>query len=353
MIRITALTSGKTVPSARFRVRQHIAPLRSKGIHIREYTPAIDKYAPPPPFLTVSNPMGLTLGKAFWKCIKTSVRFPGAIGSWKGDLTWLEREMHPGFLTFEPFLKHPVILDVDDAIWLAKPFGWRATRKIAKIADVVLAGNRHIADWFSSVAEDVRIVPTAIDTDRIRPRNFQDFKRSDRPFIIGWTGTSSNYEALYQIEMVLAKFLKNHTAELWVMADQPPGFSQLRSDRVRFVKWDPNGEITILGQMDVGLMPLPSDRWSLGKCSFKMLQYMAAGLPVVVSPVGMNNEVLAMGDIGFSAVTHDDWYDALSCLYDDAKCAYDYGVNGRMIVENHFSRRVISTILADIFKEFS
>lgn len=84
-----------------------------------------------------------------------------------------------------------------------------------------------------------------------------------------------------------------------------------------------------------------------------MLQYMAAGLPVVVSPVGMNDEVLAMGDIGFSAVTHDDWYDALSGLYDDAKLAYGYGVNGRLIVENHFSRRVISTILADIFKELS
>ncbi|MCD6294647.1 MAG: group 1 glycosyl transferase, partial [Deltaproteobacteria bacterium] len=165
MIRITALTSGENVPSARFRVRQHIVPLRSRGIHIREYAPTIDKYAPLPPFLTFSNPTGLTLGKAVWKCIKTSLRLPGTIGSWKGDLTWLEREIHPGLLTFEPFLKHPVILDVDDAIWLTKPFGRSATSRIAKIADVVLAGNQYIADWFSSYAEDVRIVPTAIDTD--------------------------------------------------------------------------------------------------------------------------------------------------------------------------------------------
>ncbi|MCD6294873.1 MAG: glycosyltransferase family 4 protein, partial [Deltaproteobacteria bacterium] len=191
------------------------------------------------------------------------------------------------------------------------------------------------------------------DTDRIRPRNSQDFERSHRPFVIGWTGTSSNYPALYQIEKVLEEFLKNHAAELWVMADQPPRFSELRSDRVRYVKWNPNREITILGRMDVGLMPLPSDPWSLGKCSFKMLQYMAAGLPVVVSPVGMNVEVLAMGNIGFSAVTHDDWYGALSCLYDDSELAYAYGVSGRLIVEKHFSLGVISRILAGIFKELS
>jgi glycosyltransferase involved in cell wall biosynthesis len=353
MIKVTALTSGKHVPSARFRVRQHIEPLRNRGIRIREVIPAIEKYAPPPPCLAFSNPVGLTLGRAVWKCIKTSTTFPGAIGSWKGDLTWLEREMHPGFLSFEPFLKHPIVLDVDDAIWLNKPFGWRATRKIAEIADVVLAGNHHIADWFNACAEDVRIVPTAVDTDRIRPKKIHEFEHSCRPFVIGWIGTSGNYKSLYPIENVLGKFLKNHTAELWVMADQPPRFSELRSDKVRYIKWDPTKEVTFLKRMDVGLMPLTSDPWSLGKCSFKMLQYMAAGLPVVVSPIGMNREVLAMGDIGFSAVTQKDWYEALSCLYADFEFAHGFGTNGRLLAENHFSRHVISAVLEGIFKEFS
>ncbi len=105
--------------------------------------------------------------------------------------------------------------------------------------------------------------------------------------------------------------------------------------------------------MDVGLMPLPSDSWSLGKCSFKMLQYMAAGLPVVVSPVGMNVEVLSMGDIGFPAVTQDDWFEALSSLYHDPSLAHRYGAMGRLIVEKHFSRSLVSTILAGIFQELS
>ncbi len=353
MIKVAALTSGKNVPSARFRVRQHIVPLRRRGIHVREYIPGIDKYAPPPPFLSFSNPTGLTLIRAAWKCAKILARLPGTMGSWKAEITWLEREMHPGYLTLEPLLKHPIVFDVDDAIWLTAPFGRLAAVRNAKIADVILAGNKHIADWFTAYSKDVRIVPTAVDTDRIRPENIQDLKHSNSRFVIGWTGTSSNFNSLYQIEKALAEFLKNHAAELLVIADRPPRFSGIKSDRVRYVKWDPDTEIGMLGRMDVGLMPLPSDKWSLGKCSFKMLQYMAAGLPVVVSPVGMNVEVLAMGDIGFSAETHDDWYGALSCLYHDSGLAHRYGANGRLVVEKHFSRSVISAILEDIFKEFS
>jgi len=352
MIKVAALTSGGNVPSARFRVRQHIVPLKSRGIHVREYIPVIDKFAPTP--LSSFFPDScLNVVKAAWKCVKVSTRAPGIIGSWKAKITWLERELHPGILTFEPLLKHPCVFDVDDAIWLARPFGRTAAMRIAKNADVVLAGNNHIAEWFSPYAKDVRIVPTAVDTDRIRPKNLQNLRPSHSRFVIGWTGTSSNYTALYQIEKALEEFLKNHEAELLVVADRPPRFSELKPDRVRYVRWHPDTEIEVLGLMDVGLMPLPSDSWSLGKCSFKMLQYMAAGLPVVVSPVGMNVEVLSMGDIGFPAVTQDDWFEALSSLYHDPSLAHRYGAMGRLIVEKHFSRSLVSTILAGIFQELS
>ena len=352
MIKIAALTSGENVPSARFRVRQHIEPLRSIGIHVCEYIPAIDKFAPTPQSFLFPDSC-LNVVKAAWKCVKVSTRVPGIIGSWKAKITWLERELHPGILTFEPLLKHPCVFDVDDAIWLTRPFGRTAAMRIAKNADVVLAGNNHIAEWFSPYAKDVRIVPTAVDTDRIRPKNLQNLRPSHSRFVIGWTGTSSNYTALYQIEKALEEFLKNHEAELLVVADRPPRFSELKPDRVRYVRWHPDTEIEVLGLMDVGLMPLPSDSWSLGKCSFKMLQYMAAGLPVVVSPVGMNVEVLSMGDIGFPAVTQDDWFEALSSLYHDPSLAHRYGAMGRLIVEKHFSRSLVSTILAGIFQELS
>ncbi len=352
MIKVAALTSGKNVPSARFRVRQHIEPLKKAGIHVREYIPALNKYAPVP-FFAFSKGRGSIPVRALWKCIKALPSVPGVMGSWAAELTWLERELDPGMFTFERFLNRPIVLDVDDAIWLTPPFGRTAATNIGKLADVVLAGNRYIAEWFGSCARDVRVVPTSVDTDRIRPRNFEDGEPSRKRFIIGWTGTSSNYASLYQIEKGLAEFLKSHDAELVVIADQAPRFSDLNPEKVRYVKWVPDQEIAILGQMDVGLMPLPFDDWSLGKCSFKMLQYMAAGLPVVASPVGMNVEILSMGDIGFASVTSGDWYEALSSLYHDRALARRYGANGRRIVEKQFSRRVVSRVLAGIFREFS
>jgi glycosyltransferase involved in cell wall biosynthesis len=353
MIRVAALTSGKNVPSARLRVRQHIEPLKRAGIHVQEFVPAIDKYAPPPPSLPLSNrPVSLSV-RAIWKAAKVLARVPGTMGTWVADITWLERELHPGMLTLEPFLKHPLVLDVDDAIWLTPPYGRSTAVRIAKIADVVLAGNGHIADWFSAWARNVRVVPTAVDTDRIKPRHSCEPKACHGPFVIGWTGTSSNYPSLYRVEKGLAEFLNDHDAELVIVSDRAPRFSMIGTERVRYVTWDPEKEIEILGQLDVGLMPLIPDEWSLGKCSFKMLQYMAAGLPVVVSPVGMNRDVLAMGNIGLPAVEPGDWYEALRRLYRDRALAIALGVGGREIVERHFSRGVVSGMLAGIFRGFS
>ncbi len=173
----------------------------------------------------------------------------------------------------------------------------------------------------------------------------------DRPFVIGWTGISSNYKYLYEIERALENFLKNtNDAVLLVVADEPPRFCRLQPRQVRFIKWSPVVEAEAVREMDVGLMPLSLNEWTRGKCSFKMLQYMASGVPVVVSPVGMNAELISMGEIGFSAENNTDWIDALYSLYKDRDLAHQLGVRGRSIVEQHFSRDVISAQIAQIFK---
>lgn len=353
MIKVAALTSGVNVPSTRFRVRQHIGPLREAGICVREYMSLIDKYSPPPRSLDFLGRWGFSVGHALWKCVKAAAALPGLTGSWRAQVTWLSRGILPGVLVFEPILRRPYIFDVDDAIWCSPPFGRFAMKQIARNAQVVLAGNSYIADWFSPYAGDVRIVPTAVDTDLIRPRKASKNGTGSESYTIGWIGTSSNYASLYRIEKSLEQFLRHHQAQFLIVCDQPPKFIRLPPEKLRYVKWSPEEEVKALHQMDIGLMPLLPDEWSLGKCSFKMLQYMAAGLPVVVSPVGMNVEVLSMGDIGFPAVTQDDWYEALSSLYHDPSLAHRYGAMGRLIVEKHFSRSLVSTILAGIFQELS
>ena len=88
-------------------------------------------------------------------------------------------------------------------------------------------------------------------------------------------------------------------------------------EKVKFIRWSVEDEVRVLHSMSVGIMPLADDVWARGKCAFKMLQYMAAGLPVVVSPVGMNHDVLEKGDVGFAAGSPEQWYEALESRYND------------------------------------
>ena len=100
-------------------------------------------------------------------------------------------------------------------------------------------------------------------------------------------------------------------------------------------------------------MPLTDDKWTRGKCSFKMLQYMAVGLPVVVSPVGMNNEVLEQGKVGLAADSENDWYEALDTLYEDSSQQVEMGKNGRELIEKYYSADIISKTLAGILKKYA
>ncbi|MFO7167559.1 MAG: glycosyltransferase, partial [Chloroflexota bacterium] len=187
-----------------------------------------------------------------------------------------------------------------------------------------------------------------VDTERFRAR---DAAERDR-FVIGWTGISPNFSFLYAIEAPLERILRRlDDAELLVVADRPPEFRRIDPRRVRFIAWSPATEAEAVRQMDVGLMPLADSEWARGKCSFKMLQYMACGVPVVVSPVGMNADVLAMGEVGLVARDEQEWCEAIELLYADRPRGRAYGAQGRAIVERHFSRTVVATQLAGIFQE--
>ncbi|VAX26916.1 hypothetical protein MNBD_NITROSPIRAE01-845, partial [hydrothermal vent metagenome] len=163
MIRVAALTSGVSVPSSRFRVRQHLTSLKRAGVMVKEYSPMISKYAGFPGIPTNITALRYLLFPlyVFWSGLELAVRARGVLGTWKADLTWLERELFPGCLTWEPLLKRPYVFDVDDSIWIKRPFARSAMIRIARDAEVVLAGNDYIADWFSAYSKNVQIVPTA------------------------------------------------------------------------------------------------------------------------------------------------------------------------------------------------
>ena len=332
-ITAAALTAGVNDPASFFRIRQHIPALAREGIEVRDYFSGGFKWYLPSAF-------------------KAIPRIPDVIASRKAGIVWVSRSLVYGYETFERFLKHPRLLDADDAIWLDFPLGRLAIPHIARGMDAIIAGNNFLADWFSRYCRNVHIVPTAVDLSRYHKRPESSIPKNK--FVIGWTGLASNYKYLNLVEQPLSRFLQNHPdAEMLVIAERKWESKLIAPERINFVPWSRQTEATALHGASVGIMPLPDELWSRGKCAFKMLQYMAAGLPVVVSPVGMNKEILKQGKVGLAADSENDWYEALDGLYKNTSLQLEMGNNGRAEVEKYYSADIVSKTLAGILKKYA
>jgi glycosyltransferase involved in cell wall biosynthesis len=351
-LRIAAITSGENVPSSRFRVRQYAPLFHDAGHRLDEYVPAIDKYAAPS-MPVAEGGASRQLQRVVWgglRAVKLLARVPAVVGSRRADVTWLEREMIPAAFTLERAIRKPFVFDVDDAIWMGGPGAADAARRIAERAAVVMAGNGYIAEWFSRFNSDVRVVPTAIDTARFHPAAI---RRPASRFRLAWTGVAYNLPYLYAIEEALDEFLKTRDAELLVISDAPPRFRRISPASVVFVPWTPGVEAEALRTADVGLMPLPDDDWTRGKCSLKMIQYMATGIPSIVSPVGMNAEILEASAVGVGARDGREWREALSKLYEDGDLRLRLGKGARTLAVERFSRDIVFRTILDVFETVS
>ena len=268
-------------------------------------------------------------------------RIPNILASWRHDITWLERGLLPRIYSLERCLKHPIVLDVDDAIFAISIRN--AAAKIAKVSDKIIVGNNFLANWYEKFNKDIYIVPTAINTDLYKPNSKIE---PNEDFIIGWIGTSGNYVYLSELFYVIKKFLDTYKAKFYIMSDKPPGFFH---EKIKYFKWSAQEECNFINKIDVGIMPLKDDIWCRGKCAFKMLQYMACGKPVIVSPVGMNKEILDKAKVGFGPINHNDWFYALEFLYKNRDKGIILGHRGRKLVEEYYSVKVVTFKIAQVF----
>ena len=231
-----------------------------------------------------------------------------------------------------------MVLDVDDAVWLNT--GGHRARGLAMASDLIVCGNTFLANHFSRWNSNVTVIPTAVNTAWYRPHRPRE---ADGTGVMGWTGTSGNFPFLYAIEGALLRVFEHcGQAKLLVVADRPPQFKSLPASRIEFERWTPRTEQAAFDRMSIGLMPLADTDWCNGKCSYKMLCYMAAGLPVVVTAAGMNREVLALGEVGLSAASEREWVDALIALLDNPNLRREMGAAGRAVVEQRFSLQTVS-----------
>jgi glycosyltransferase involved in cell wall biosynthesis len=207
------------------------------------------------------------------------------------------------------------VYDVDDALHTDTGEGppWRrlapkAAKALAaaRHADRVVAGNEILADWASGHARDVVVIPSCVDPADYRPK--QDHRVSDPP-VLGWIGSPDNEALLATIGPALRELHRRTGARVRLVGTDRPSLGQLETiiDRT---PWSPRSQRELLATMDVGLMPLHDDPYSRGKCGYKLLQYAAAEVPAVASPVGTNRSILAA--LGLPAATsREEWIGAV------------------------------------------
>jgi glycosyltransferase involved in cell wall biosynthesis len=338
MIKVASITGDKNQPSSRFRIRQYIEELKLREIEIEDYCSINGKY--PPRGLVYRLIWGIkVLIERYLQVLKINQK--------NYDCVFLQREMISTLYTFEFLIKHPVIFDVDDAIFLRKE--GKFAEKIARKSNAVICGNSYLASRFKQWNDNVFILPTAVDSDRFRPEKNKN--KENEVITIGWIGTSSGFKYLYSIEMALKKILnENLKTELLIVSNERPNFNYI--EKFEFIKWTAEHEVCNFQKIDIGLMPLEDDEWTKGKCSFKMLQHMSCGTPVVVSEVGMNIEVLSQGRVGFGASNYfEDWVTALNELINDDNLRFEIGKNGRKVVEEYYSLKVLSNELVAIINK--
>lgn len=332
-----AVTTGLHEPASRFRVRDLIQPLRELHVECREIIPSVPAY---PPTRHLLRPP--------WLIAAMSARVPLAIQSYRSDVVMFQRELISTLSTLEWAFKRPRILDVDDAIYLSQR--GRSVERVAAWCDMVICGNPFLAEKFSRWNKNIRILPTGVDTERYSPSVIGVHDAQ----IIGWIGTSSNLHYLYAIEPALKKVLEARPAAvLKIVSNATPLFEDIPANRIQYVKWSPDNDVEMIRSFSVGVMPLEDTEWARGKCSFKLLQYYACGIPAVASPVGMNADVLASGTAGLAASTEQGWVDSLVSLLDNPNEREIRGRAGRTLVESQYGLPSIAASLNSYLREFS
>jgi len=336
-LRVIALTGGSTVPSARFRVEQMMPALRRAGVDL-DWRPArVSGYPPVRRWL-----------RPLWLPAAVLARVPDVVATHRAQVTLFSREFVSTLATLEFVAARPRVFDVDDAIWLHKGGGF--ARRLARAMDVVIAGNAYLADWFGRYCDRVEIVPTVVDTARFVPA--APGGAGSRSPAVGWIGSSANFDYLLLWQDALLDVMTRvPDLRVRVCADRRPPLDALPPGRVDWVPWHSAAEVPFLQSLDIGLMPLADSQWARGKCSYKMLLYLACGVPAVVSPVGMNRDVLAAATVGRAAGDPGEAAAALLELLGDDHGRAALGRAGRQLVVERYSVDVLAPRLADILRQ--
>lgn len=243
-----------------------------------------------------------------------------------------------------------LVFDFDDAIYyrhdeseiLESSSRYLKFKSVIKNADIVIAGNRILANYASQFNKNIIVIPSAVETHNVP---IKDYERIGDKTIIGWVGGEINLIHLDLISSVLRKLSSEYKMQVRILSSK---VIAIPSVEVKFIPWKLETQEKEIALFDIGVMPLPKTKHSEGKCGYKALQYMAAAVPPVVSDVGINRDIVEHGKEGFVAKTMDEFYEALKILIENKDLRKKLGYNARKKVEEFYSIPIVVKKLVDV-----
>jgi glycosyltransferase involved in cell wall biosynthesis len=333
-------------PSQRFRFEQYFNFLEANGYKCEMsylITEKDDKifYSP-----------GKYLGKA-WILLKSILkRFRDVARANSCSIIFIQREAFMlGTTFFEKLIsksKAKIIFDFDDAVWLDQQSEFSSnknliwlkkpskTSEIIKLSSLVFAGNQYLMDYALQYNPNVVLIPTTIDTEEY---SINPLPKGNAPICIGWSGSQTTIEHFAFAIPVLKRIKEKYKDAITFKVIGDKNYTN-EALEIQGLPWKKESELKELQTFDIGIMPLPNQEWTKGKCGLKGLQYMSLGIPTIMSPVGVNTVIIQDGVNGFLADTQEEWFEKLECLIQDADLRKKLGEAGKRTVEEKYSVHV-------------
>lgn len=347
------LTEGPKSPSTRFAITALIPLLNGRGLRCTVAHRRPEKYALP--HLPVLDYRFLRIAAyglfSYPSSLVSRVRDLRMAG--RQDLVFLQRDLDENHTTawLERMFRRRskrFVFYFDDALWLAKNHRGRSVenkiREIIGLADCVAVSHEYLADYARRFNPSVHLLPLAIDTKLFAPDRAG---RESDTVTIGWTGGPWNHPELLEVAGTLAGLKKEAGVEILIQSGSPPP-PEIQGLGVRYLPWREDREVEGLRRMDIAICPLRDTPWARGKFSIKLLQYQAAGLPVVCSDVGANREIIADGLTGYVVRSQEEWRSRLLTLIREKELRERMGRAARERALERYSLENAGARLADL-----